>query len=410
MRIACFSIIAVTALWPALSVTFAQTEPVTKPSDSGGEAVLTIGDLTDGIAARAQAIGPRTGSITETWYSVLDSSQPIRQKSFAFTESEGRLRFESRLLGPNLKPLQKGRQTSAWNGRELTILTERPEAPPERRFGGVIGGEPPDPSSYYWRTLVENAFLTCPEPLAQLVGRGFWKPLGVKQHGAYRGFGLTTARALDEYPDHEFEAWVAPEQGLAPVRARVARYRRGKLIFEAVLDNVRLEQRDGNWIMSEARVTLANHPADPESPDVVFVYELGDFKRHPAVREEDFTLRFPVGARVYDGIEKMSFIAGKAVFVQNAEGAHTLVPITRFPQYEARTDHTRGLTAEELEKLATVVDGRSPGTQPVRRETVPSHHAASGYPRWQNLIAIGIGFALILVGLWVFKTRGARKV
>ena len=122
------------------------------------------------------------------------------------------------------------------------------------------------------------------------------------------------------------QVWFDPTRDFAPIQIKLTlKFEDGINIVERMSD-VRLEQRDGIWIVADAVLTFENpRLKDPRKRRFATRFSVRDYHVGIELSDDIFQVEFPIGTRVYDEILKTGYIVGEGIYVTNEDGSPEFV-------------------------------------------------------------------------------------
>ena len=280
---------------------------------------LTCEDVISGIQSRKDLLSSvRIRCRQEVYSDRGEGEQTYRGRPCVFVRNiavkrqNDRFHVERTTLADGKNP--EALDVYAWDGiRYARYTSALNETHP--RTGGRLAANPGPGTALYWGTATETEVFDIRKPLWEVVTEGEWRLVGVEPVGRYRAHKLIGSGFVGGSAD--VQLWVDSTRDFAPVQLVVTIKLADAQAIVETLNDVRLEQRGGTWVISEASYTV-NNPKTERIGEYRFVveeYDVGvDFE------DEDFKVVFPEGATVWDETTKMWHVIGKGVVLPQ-EGA-----------------------------------------------------------------------------------------
>ena len=242
--------------------------------------------------------------------------------------------------------------TVAWDGQVQTVINEVPKRAVDRRHSGVILGHMGNSFRVeYWPTFLEFSLGDARCSLGELLADAKWEVTGIRTIDGQRAVGIKSITPVKRPAGNTITAWLALDRDYAPlIYEETLKFDDAKRMPVSLrLQNVKLVQVSDVWVIKQAEIELI----EPDSPPPAGhhnwkrQFELSRFSRDPENADDFYRLKFPVGTQVADDVRKAAFIAGKAVILQIPDGSVRFAPFTAFPDLDAWTDYSKGISAAD---------------------------------------------------------------
>ena len=394
----------VSSIWLLLPICLAISSPSSFAAPA--PAALSLEDVLHGIEVRGDLLHAREMTVrTEQFAHSREESADGRSFGglplFRTTELDMRIEGQKMHIDRRTISPQDGSTTVkelfAWDGRRSTGYSHEPQNPNDVLRGLVESRQRGAFEVGYWMTPLEMEVFDLREPLWAVAKKTGWRLAGtetVQDTQTYRieSVDLWNGKAA-------LTVWVDASRDFAPLKLELVIHVDGDRPITETMDEVRLERRDGVWVIVDAVTTITN-PYIEYNPRYVRRTQILDYRVGMAFPEGSFTVEFPPGTWVYDAILNTGYIAGKGVWVKNEEGATEFVS-TSTPE-SALLDHGPEVETQPVNE-STVQDA-------TRNATTGVPNATRGQPRSSNrwsylMVGVLIVVAAASILVW-FRHRG----
>jgi hypothetical protein len=300
----------------------------------------------------------------------------------------------------------------AWDGEKTTGYVSAPWNPNFRGTGTVkskMGGQF---KATYWLTPLEQEVFDLRSPLTEILDKARWNLSGPEKIGQHASYCLESVGLWED--DIKLQVWIDPSRDFAPIQIKLTlTFEDGNNIVERMSD-VRLEQRDGIWIVADAVLTFENpRKKDPRKRKFATRFSVRDYHVGIELSDDIFQVEFPKGTRVYDEILKTGYIVGEGVFVTNEDGSVDFIRKESLDyKDEMQVPEIKLPGPNNIEIKASAGRLSVPDTQTTQKSTVsPTVLAKEGlaHKRWPILVAI-FAFACVLsASAYVYYRLAWRK-
>jgi len=230
------------------------------------------------------------------------------------------------------------RDLFTWNGLKMMGMGFEPENPDKIIGGTVQAGKNMNFELFHWQTPVEHEIFRYNNTLPELLEMGRWKLTGPENVGDYdKAYKLEGRHFFSEDDSDVLEVWIDPLRDFAPVKMRHnVPKKTSKIAFPAIyeLNDIKLEQRNGVWIITEALYSYENLEEEMkkkyENPICFCKFKVAEYEIDPDLDESLFIIDYPRGTEVYDSIIETSYVVGEGIYLRNESGRMGYVKLHDF--------------------------------------------------------------------------------
>jgi len=383
---------------------------------------LSVEDVLSGIRMRAELLKSTHVIFQYTVYAdhPVEPQRPsfrglplVRSREVDIKRLGGKMRVEEKIhnlegSNTNISHLD----IFAWDGEKATGYVSAPWDPNARSSGSVkskMGG--PFKASY-WLTPLEQEVFDLRRPLPEILDKARWNLSGPEKIGQHASYCLESVGLWKD--GAKLQVWFDPTRDFAPIQIKLTlKFEDGINIVERMSD-VRLEQRDGIWIVADAVLTLENpRMKDPRKRRFATRFSVRDYHVGIELSDDVFQVEFPIGTRVYDEILKTGYIVGEGIYVTNEDGSPEFVRNDSLDyKYEMEAPESKLPSPNNIEIKASTGRLSVPDTQTTRKSTAsPAVLAKEGsaQKRWPILVAIFAFGCVLSASAYVYYKLAWRK-
>ncbi len=294
---------------------------------SGGDFTsLSLEDFLDGISIRAELLKSVHVTFQFEVYADHNVNQEqlfqglplVRYREVDMKRLGEKMRVEAKMY--NLQSNQIDRvELFAWDSRKATGYAMWPQDPNNGLSGSVKPAKSGPFTTSYWLTPLEQEVFDIRRPLSEILDEAQWTLSGPEKIGQYSAYKLEGTGFWEDKA--KLQVWIDPTQDFAPVQLIFTIEFEDRVNIVEKMSDVRLEQKDGVWVIAEAVHTFENpRQKDPHMRRFATRFSIKDYRVGIQFPDDTFQIKFPKGTWVYDEIIKTGYIAGEGFWVTDKDG------------------------------------------------------------------------------------------
>ncbi len=318
-------IIYVSLIFIALNIAWASNDE----NINLNQPLMSLDDIITGIRSRPELLKSVHVNFTHEIFA-LHAPDPVNTKItlhglplYAIMEFDlkrhGNKIYSSRKTFENLDVnLMYKFEEFSWDGKKEMGYARKVADPNQINPRRPLGHIQPRKSGTFqflrWMTYIEQEVLDIPKPLSEILDECQWSLSGPVQVGEYTTYLLESKGLLDNVA--KLKVWIDPTHDFAAAKIHLALDIENRKAIWQTLDDIKLEERDGVWVMTKATIKGVNENIDDEKENRVHYerFTAKEFQVGIEIPEDTFQVKFPKGTGIYDGITKRSYIVGEGAY------------------------------------------------------------------------------------------------
>jgi len=384
-------------------------------------ASLSVEDVLDGIRIRAELLKSVHVTFQFEVYADHNVDQDqlfqglplVRYREVDMKRLGEKMRVEAKMY--NLQDKQIDRvELFAWDSKKATGYARWPQDLDAKLSGSVKSAKRGPFKTSYWLTPLEQEVFDIRRPLSEILDEAQWTLSNPEEIGHYSAYRLEGTGLWDDKAN--LQVWIDPTKDFAPVQLILTiKFEDGVNIVEKMSD-VRLEQKDGVWVIADAVHTFENpRQKDPNKRKFATKFSIKDYHVGIQFPDETFQIKFPKGTWVYDEIIKIGYIAGEGLWVTEKDGLTHFVQADSLDNIDISIHEGMPFSSNSTDTKLSTKTLSAPNVPQVQENLVPtqplpveSAKNISTPNRWLIVVTILTVGCMSIVGVYLILAQRKR--